>query len=128
VESISGFRNPQSCKQTKTRRLLRQRQTFLLLDLHSKRSVAAPALRFIDTPVEVPVFHSVTEAKNYLAHIPLLLGKGELDFLRPPLNFPRSTKNWLDADLRSPRVRVKSRGSGRPCRFRTTNFNVGLFS
>jgi hypothetical protein len=78
--------------------LLRQRQTFLLLDLHSKRSVAAPALRFIDTPVEVPVFHSVTEAKNYLAHIPLLLGKGA-SRLRATVPFQNNT-----------------------------NFNVGLFS
>jgi hypothetical protein len=63
--------------------------------LHSKRGTA-PAPRFIYTPVEVPHFTSIAEAENYLASIPVLLGKGELDS-QSALELSTLTKNWLDA-------------------------------
>ena len=47
--------------------------------LHSKRSVAAPAPRYIDSPVQVPEFQSVDQAETFLASLPVLLGRGELD-------------------------------------------------
>jgi hypothetical protein len=63
--------------------------------LHSKRGMV-PAPRFIDTPVVVPEFHSITEAENYLARIPVLLGNGELDS-QTALELSTLTKNWIDA-------------------------------
>ncbi len=37
-----------------------------------------PAAQFIDTPVVVPEFQSVEQAENYLAHFPILLGRGRV--------------------------------------------------
>jgi Family of unknown function (DUF5681) len=68
---------------------------YLLPYKHSKRS-SAPTPRFIETPVTVPAFHSVQEAEAYLAHLPVLLGKGELDS-QSALELSTLTKNWLDA-------------------------------
>jgi hypothetical protein len=63
--------------------------------LHSKRGTA-PAPRFIDTPVVVPQFQTVQEAEAYLASLPGLLGRGELDS-QSALELSTLTKNWLDS-------------------------------
>ena len=63
--------------------------------LHSKRGTAS-APRFLETPVEVPTFNTVQEAEAYLAHIPVLLGRGELDS-QTALELSQLTKNLLDA-------------------------------
>ena len=63
--------------------------------LHSKRGTL-PAPRFLDTPIEVPQFNTVQEAETYLAHIPVLLGRGEIDS-QTALERSTLTKNWLDA-------------------------------
>jgi hypothetical protein len=62
---------------------------------HSKRGTL-PAPRFFPEQIEVPVFNTVQEAEAYLAHIPVLLGKGELDS-QSALELSQLTKNWLDA-------------------------------
>ena len=63
--------------------------------LHSKRSVA-PTPRFVPEPIEVPAFTSITQAEDYLASIPVLLGKGEINS-QSALELSTLTKNWLDA-------------------------------
>jgi hypothetical protein len=63
--------------------------------LHSKRGTV-PAPRFLSDPVVVPSFTSVTHAEDYLASIPVLLGRGELDS-QSALELSTLTKNWLDA-------------------------------
>jgi hypothetical protein len=45
---------------------------------HSKRSTT-PAPRFVPEPVTVPNFTSIQEAEAYLASLPVMLGKAELD-------------------------------------------------
>jgi hypothetical protein len=63
--------------------------------VHSKRgTLSAP--RFLPDTVEVPAFRSITEAEDYLASIPVLLGKGEIDS-QTALELSTLTKNWLDA-------------------------------
>jgi hypothetical protein len=69
--------------------------------LHSKRGTA-PAPRFLETPVEVPAFNTVQEAEAYLAHIPVLLGRGELDS-QTALELSTLTK-FVGFYLRSPRI------------------------
>jgi hypothetical protein len=63
--------------------------------LHSKRGTAV-APRFIDTPVVVPAFTSIEQGEDYLASLPVLLGKGELDS-QTALELSTLTRNWLSA-------------------------------
>jgi hypothetical protein len=63
--------------------------------VHSKRGTL-PAPRFVPDQIEVPTFNTVQEAEAYLAHIPVLLGRGELDS-QSALELSTLTKNWLDA-------------------------------
>ena len=55
----------------------------------------APSAQFIDTPVVVPEFQSVEQAENYLAHFPILLGRGQIDS-QTALGLFTLTKNWID--------------------------------
>ena len=64
--------------------------------LHSKRSVAAPAPRYIDAPVQVPEFQSVDQAETFLASLPVLLGRGELDS-QTALELSTLTRAWISA-------------------------------
>jgi Family of unknown function (DUF5681) len=73
-----------------------QAANYLTPYLHSKRSVAAPAPRYIDSPVQVPAFQSVDEAENFLATLPVLLGKGELDS-QTALELSTLTRAWISA-------------------------------
>jgi hypothetical protein len=59
-----------------------------------------PLARFIPDQIEVPNFLSVQEAENYLANIPVLLGRGELDS-QTSLELSTLTKNWLERMPRS---------------------------
>ena len=64
--------------------------------LHSKRSVAAPAPRYINSPVQVPEFQSVDQAETFLASLPVLLGRGELDS-QTALELSTLTRAWISA-------------------------------
>jgi hypothetical protein len=64
--------------------------------LHSKRSVAAPAPRYIDSPVQVPEFQSVDQAEIFLASLPVMLGRGELDS-QTALELSTLTRAWISA-------------------------------
>jgi hypothetical protein len=63
--------------------------------VHSKRGTV-PAPRFLPDPVEVPTFTSISQAEDYLASIPVALGRGEIDS-QTALELSTLTKNWLDA-------------------------------
>jgi hypothetical protein len=52
--------------------------------------------RYLEEHVDVPTFNTVQEAEAYLAHIPVLLGRGEIDS-QTALELSTLTKNWLDA-------------------------------
>jgi hypothetical protein len=64
--------------------------------LHSKRSVAAPAPRYIDSPVQVPEFQTVDQAETFLASLPAMLGRGELDS-QTALELSTLTRAWISA-------------------------------
>jgi hypothetical protein len=72
-----------------------QAANFLLPYKYGKRGVI-PVARFVPDEIEVPRFNTVQEAEAYLASIPVLLGKGELDS-QTALELSTLTKNWLDA-------------------------------
>ena len=68
---------------------------YLLPYKYGKRGVI-PVARFIPEQIEVPTFNTVQEAEAYLAHIPVLLGRGEVDS-QTALELSTLTKNWLDS-------------------------------
>jgi hypothetical protein len=63
--------------------------------LHSKKSTT-PAPRFVPEQIEVPQFQTIQQAEDYLASIPVLLGRSEIDS-QSALELSTLTKNWLDA-------------------------------
>jgi hypothetical protein len=63
--------------------------------VHSKRGTL-PSSRFLPDQIEVPQFTSITQAEDYLASIPVLLGNGAIDS-QSALELSTLTKNWLDA-------------------------------
>jgi hypothetical protein len=75
--------------------IVAQASNILAPYLHSKRSTT-PAPRFVPEPVTVPAFASIAQAEDYLASIPVALGKGELDS-QTALELSTLTKNWLSA-------------------------------
>jgi hypothetical protein len=55
-----------------------------------------PVARFVPDQIDVPTFNTVQEAEAYLAHIPVLLGRAEIDS-QTALELSTLTKNWLDS-------------------------------
>jgi hypothetical protein len=55
-----------------------------------------PVPRFISTPIEIPVFQTITDASTFLAKVTTLVGRGELD-----LDFGKElsamASAWIDA-------------------------------
>jgi hypothetical protein len=68
---------------------------YLLPYKYGKRGVI-PVARFIPEQIEVPNFQTIQQAEDYLASIPVLLGRSELDS-QTALELSTLTKNWLDA-------------------------------
>jgi hypothetical protein len=75
-----------------------------------KFGTAAPA-RYLEEPVQVPDFQTVGQAEAYLASIPVLLGKGEIDS-QSALELSTLTKNWLDAIYARQDYELKLAGQG----------------
>jgi hypothetical protein len=54
-----------------------------------------PSRVFIETPIETPDFTSVEVAESFLAKIPVLVARGQLDF-QSALELTSMTKTWID--------------------------------
>jgi hypothetical protein len=72
---------------------------------HSKRSTA-PTPRYIEEPVVVPQFTSIEQAEEYLASLPVLLGKGELDS-QTALELSQLIRNWISAKFDHEELQLK---------------------
>jgi hypothetical protein len=95
--------------------IVAQASSILAPYLHSKRSVAAPAPRYIDSPVQVPEFQSVDQAETFLASLPVLLGRGELDS-QTALELSTLTRAWISARHEREELQLKqiAQGGGGP--------------
>ena len=83
---------------------------FLMPYKYGKRGTI-PVARFIPDQIEVPTFNTVQEAEVYLAHIPVLLGRGELDS-QTALELSTLTKNWLDSIYARQEYEIKLAAQG----------------
>ena len=63
---------------TLTKELRATAANYLLPYKYGKLGVI-PVARFIPEQIEVPQFQTIQQAEDYLANIPVLLGKGEID-------------------------------------------------
>jgi hypothetical protein len=99
--------------ETEPKELRVQAANFLLPYKYGKRGVI-PVARFILEQIEVPTFNTVQEAEAYLAHIPVLLGRGELDS-QTALELSTLVKNWLDSIYARQEYDIKlaAQGGGR---------------
>jgi hypothetical protein len=79
---------------------------------HSKQSTT-PAPRFIPEPITVPNFQTIEEAENYLASLPVLLGKGEIDS-QSALELSTLIKNWISAKFDHEELQLKLAAHGGP--------------
>ena len=73
--------------------------------LHSKRGMTI-APRYIGSPVQVPEFTAIEEAETFLASLPMLLGRGELDS-QTALELSTPTKNWISARYEREELQLK---------------------
>ena len=96
--------------ETEPKELRVQAANFLLPYKYGKRG-AIPVARFIPEQIEVPTFNTVQEAEAYLAHIPVLLGRGELDS-QTALELSTLTKNWLDSIYARQEYEIKLAAQG----------------
>jgi hypothetical protein len=89
-----------------------QAANFLMPYKYGKRGVI-PVARFIPDQIEVPDFQTVAQAEAYLASIPVLFGKGEIDS-QSALELSQLTKNWLDAIYarQDYELKVQAQGGG----------------
>jgi hypothetical protein len=78
--------------------------------LHSKCATKHTP-QFVPDQIEVPTFNTVQEAEAYLAHIPVLLGRGELDS-QTALELSQLTKNWLDSIYARQEYEIKLAAQG----------------
>jgi hypothetical protein len=72
---------------------------------HSKQSTT-PAPRFIPEPITVPDFTSIEQAEQYLASLPVLLGRGELDS-QTALELSQLIRNWISAKFDHEELQLK---------------------
>jgi hypothetical protein len=88
-----------------------QAANYLTPYLHSKRSVAAPAPRYIDSPVQVPEFQSVDQAETFLASLPAMLGQGQIDS-QSALELSTLTRVWISARHEREELQLKLTAQG----------------
>jgi hypothetical protein len=79
--------------------------------LHSKSRTAAPAPRYIDSPVQVPEFSSVDQAENFLASLPAMLGQGQIDS-QSALELSTLTRAWISARHEREELQLKLQDHG----------------
>jgi hypothetical protein len=73
--------------------------------MHSKMQ-STPAPRFVEQPITVPNFQSIEEAEAFLATLPVLLGRGEIDS-QSALELSQLIRNWIVSKHDSTELELK---------------------
>jgi hypothetical protein len=72
---------------------------------------ATPTPRYVETPIDVPDFERVSDAENFLARLPVLVARGELDF-QSAQELCAMTKVWLDSQNTRTELDLKAVNAG----------------
>jgi len=72
---------------------------------------ATPTPRFIENPIDVPNFVRVSDAEAFLARLPVLVARGELDF-QSAQELCAMTKLWIDSQNNRTELDLKAINAG----------------
>src|SRR5262249_10790288 len=72
---------------------------------------ATPTPRFIDTPIDVPHFDRLSDAEAFLAKLPVLVARGELDF-QSAQELCAMTTLWINSQYQREELAIKQYNAG----------------
>jgi hypothetical protein len=72
---------------------------------------ATPTPRFVDNPIDVPDFTHVSDAESFLARLPVLVARGELDF-QSAQELCAMTSLWINSQYQREELSLKQLTAG----------------
>src|SRR5215813_4294953 len=72
---------------------------------------ATPTPRYVETPIDVPDFERVSDAESFLAKLPVLVARGQLDF-QSAQELCAMTKLWIDSQNTRTELDLKATTAG----------------
>jgi hypothetical protein len=97
----------------------------LLAPFQHPKLQALPTPRYIATPIDVPDFKTIDDAKQFLARIPALIARGELD-LDFADSLTKSTVAWLQLQYAEMGIDLKAQAQGHTNHDTTIHISGGL--
>lgn len=85
---------------------LRIQAAGLLTPYKHSKVAATPAPRYIETPITLPDFQTVTDAELFLGQIPVLVARGQLDF-QSGTELSGMVTAWINAKYARDELRLK---------------------
>jgi hypothetical protein len=86
---------------------------------------ATPTPRFIDTPIDVPNFDRISDAESFLARLPVLVARGELDF-QSAQELCAMTNLWIQTQYAREELAIKQFNAGSTEHEQTIRIEGGL--
>ena len=86
---------------------------------------ATPTPRFIDTPIDVPNFDRISDAESFLARLPVLVARGELDF-QSAQELCAMTNLWIQTQYVREELAIKQYNAGSTEHEQTIRIEGGL--
>src|SRR5215510_3281731 len=72
---------------------------------------ATPTPRYVETPIDVPDFERVSDAVSFLAKLPVLVARGELDF-QSASELAAMTNLWIQTQYAREELQIKQFNAG----------------
>src|SRR5262245_7570125 len=72
---------------------------------------ATPTPRYVETPIDVPDFDRISDAESFLAKLPVLVARGQLDF-QAAQELCAMTKLWIDSQYLREDLAIKQYNAG----------------
>src|SRR5215831_19186399 len=86
---------------------------------------ATPTPRFIDNPIDVPHFDRLSDAEAFLAKLPVLVARGELDF-QSAQELCAMTTLWINSQYQREELAIKQYNAGSTEHAQTIRIEGGL--
>ena len=84
-----------------------------------------PTPRFIDNPIDVPHFDRISDAETFLAKLPVLVARGELDF-QSAQELCAMTTLWINSQYQREELAIKQYNAGSTEHEQTIRIEGGL--